>query len=705
MADLTLHDMDWQDFRDWDNERIMETYISSPEIDKQNDLIPTEAIKSAMDFYMKYGIYSYKHDEIPIGRPLSYCVKDGKVKLKVGIYDKLPMHNKVWKEIQEHGKKGTSSIRGEALDKKVVCDEGTCHNLINELGLWSVSWVGDNPANKDAVVSFVSMAKADDGDDPLIKQLKNVHNMLVQKYNGIARGKVGISGKFTLDDEVAAIREEEEEEEPEVEEEVEEEVVEDEQMEEAAEEGLVPEEAGVQEATPAEEAETVTQEAEEMTYASMSVPDEDEEPKPWAEQQDNAYARDYHYYQEVYSQWKQEQEDWYSRDIQYYGTKVPIWTNRRTGETLRPGHTPNFTTEPMPPNFEDYLTREDITRESAEFIAEAEGVNTDAWNDNDWQDYITELKNELPETPQPEPDPEPDTRSESQIAEDELREQQEAEAAMPDDAEAKKLLDEAQENWKKQGGEEKGVQITDEDLINQLGITQEQVDAWKDGTLGVEDTKTDELVPDMPEYDRTNYYANEQEWVNALMAGEDKLEPGEFYDYNVGVIIGNDGNVYDWRGTQLDMQTIWPSFYDGLTYTYDGTGLFMDESLGLYFDATSDIYYDYYGDAWSGQEVRDYYMSGGSRYTQDLGQMRMSGARDVYGTGYTQPMPGMTGGGGGYAEEEPVEEAPVEEEATEEYTIEEIDGLFCVMDAKGKKVKCYKTKKGAENRIKKLLGE
>ena len=76
MADLKLHDMDWQDFRNWDNGRIMETYISSPEIDKQNDLIPTEAMKNAMDFYMKYGIYSYKHDEIPIGRPLGYCLQD-----------------------------------------------------------------------------------------------------------------------------------------------------------------------------------------------------------------------------------------------------------------------------------------------------------------------------------------------------------------------------------------------------------------------------------------------------------------------------------------------------------------------------------------------------------------------------------------------------------------------------------------------------
>ena len=153
-------DTGWIVYRpEWYNERIMETYISSPVIDKQNDKIPTDTIKEAMDFYMKYGVYSYRHEEQPIGLPLAYKVKDKKVKIRVGIHDKLSMHNKIWDEIKEFGSKGASSIRGEAMDQEKVCDEETCHNQINELDLWSVSWVGDSPANPDATVREVAMAK------------------------------------------------------------------------------------------------------------------------------------------------------------------------------------------------------------------------------------------------------------------------------------------------------------------------------------------------------------------------------------------------------------------------------------------------------------------------------------------------------------------------------------------------------------------
>ena len=153
-------DTGWIVYRpDWYNERVMETYISSPIIDKQNDKIPTETIKESMDFYMKYGVYSYRHEEQPIGLPLAYRVKDNKIKVRVGIHDKLSMHNKVWKEIQEFGSSGASSIRGEAMDQEKVCDEESCHNQINELDLWSVSLVGDSPANPEATVREVAMAK------------------------------------------------------------------------------------------------------------------------------------------------------------------------------------------------------------------------------------------------------------------------------------------------------------------------------------------------------------------------------------------------------------------------------------------------------------------------------------------------------------------------------------------------------------------
>ena len=154
----------WKVYRkEWYNDRVMETYINSPIIDKQNDLIPTNVLEESMDFYMKYGVYSYQHEEIPIGLPLAYKIDDGKIKVKYGIHNQLEMHNKVWDEIKDFGTKGASSIRGETLSQDMVCPEGadTCFNKINDLGLWSVSWVGDNPANIEATVTEVAMAKAD----------------------------------------------------------------------------------------------------------------------------------------------------------------------------------------------------------------------------------------------------------------------------------------------------------------------------------------------------------------------------------------------------------------------------------------------------------------------------------------------------------------------------------------------------------------
>lgn len=155
-------DTEWTSVRNWYNGRVMDTYISAPIVDKQGDMIPTETIKDSMDFYMKYGIYAYKHDEIPIGQPLAWRIKNNKLLLRVGIHNKLDMHNKVWKEIQDFGNRGASSIRGEALNQNKVCPPGeSCFTKIDKLGLWSVSWVGDSPANPGATVQSVSMAKED----------------------------------------------------------------------------------------------------------------------------------------------------------------------------------------------------------------------------------------------------------------------------------------------------------------------------------------------------------------------------------------------------------------------------------------------------------------------------------------------------------------------------------------------------------------
>jgi hypothetical protein len=162
IKELTMGD-EWVTYRDdWYNERIMETFISAPVIDKQNDLIPTQTMEEAMDFFMKYGVYSFQHEEQPIGLPLAWKTENGKVKIKVGIHSGLEMHDYAWKQIKMYGTEGTSSIRGEATDQEKVCEGDTCHNKINELGLWSVSWVEDHPANPEAKVTEVNaMAKSE----------------------------------------------------------------------------------------------------------------------------------------------------------------------------------------------------------------------------------------------------------------------------------------------------------------------------------------------------------------------------------------------------------------------------------------------------------------------------------------------------------------------------------------------------------------
>ena len=179
----------WKVYRpDWYNDRVLETYISSPIVDKQNDKIKTETIKEAMDFYMKYGVYSYKHEEMPVGLPLAYKVKDGKVKIRVGIHNRLPMHDRVWEEMQIYGDKGGSSIRGEAEKQEKVCEGEVCHNNISELSLWSVSWVGNKPANPEATVTAVAAAKAEEPvkvtKQVTLDEIEGMVEKIIERKNG-----------------------------------------------------------------------------------------------------------------------------------------------------------------------------------------------------------------------------------------------------------------------------------------------------------------------------------------------------------------------------------------------------------------------------------------------------------------------------------------------------------------------------------------
>jgi len=94
------------------------------------------------------------------------------------------MHDKVWKEIGDYGPSGASSIRGEATDQEKVClSEDDCHNRINELSLWSISWVGDNPANPEAKVTEVAMAKSKSVQITL-DEVESMVEKIIERKNG-----------------------------------------------------------------------------------------------------------------------------------------------------------------------------------------------------------------------------------------------------------------------------------------------------------------------------------------------------------------------------------------------------------------------------------------------------------------------------------------------------------------------------------------
>lgn len=149
--------MSWRNERSWYNDRIFETFITEEKIDKQHDKISIEAFKEVMPWFMKYGAIHYKHTSIVFGEPLAWKVDGDKIKLKVGVHKKFPVHDDIWKEIQEYGERGTASIGGQSIMRDEKCNSKECWTDITKLGLWDVSWVGANPANTGAQVDKVNM--------------------------------------------------------------------------------------------------------------------------------------------------------------------------------------------------------------------------------------------------------------------------------------------------------------------------------------------------------------------------------------------------------------------------------------------------------------------------------------------------------------------------------------------------------------------
>jgi len=160
IVDGRIKNSPWLDERSWSNDRIVETFISSDAGDAHGDTIPQTALAKAMPWYMENGYYEWQHSGFPIGKAIAWRIEDGKIKIRVGIYDSVhsnnPAHDEAWNHIKRYGTRGMSSIKGSPNAQRKL--PGGLREL-SDMSMWGVGWVGDSGANPMADVTSVSIAK------------------------------------------------------------------------------------------------------------------------------------------------------------------------------------------------------------------------------------------------------------------------------------------------------------------------------------------------------------------------------------------------------------------------------------------------------------------------------------------------------------------------------------------------------------------
>lgn len=187
-----LKDTEWMDVSKWENDRIIETVISAPIKDSQNDLIETTAIANVLPWLTRHGYYEWMHTGFPIGKIIGWRLDGGNAMIRVGIHDtkssRMKIHDKVWKVIKEMGNRAFSSIKGLPEATRRVSSGSTSFTVIEEIGLYGVGWVGSNPANPEARVTWVNeLAKS---------QRQEVDALLMEINLGFAKAGVEESGRI-----------------------------------------------------------------------------------------------------------------------------------------------------------------------------------------------------------------------------------------------------------------------------------------------------------------------------------------------------------------------------------------------------------------------------------------------------------------------------------------------------------------------------
>ena len=146
----------------FDTDRKIKGCAHFPTIDKENELILSEAIRKALPQYMQHPILHIQHTERPVGTVTKAEIDaEGALLIEGTIFD-TPDTNDVWGDIQ-NGLLNKFSIFGRREQGSYECslhpDQRSSPCVTKALTLFSISIVGENAMNSK---TFLEVAKGGD---------------------------------------------------------------------------------------------------------------------------------------------------------------------------------------------------------------------------------------------------------------------------------------------------------------------------------------------------------------------------------------------------------------------------------------------------------------------------------------------------------------------------------------------------------------
>ncbi len=160
-----------------DKDRLVEGYASVEIVDRQGDIVPSEALQKAMLEYMKRGgLILYGHENKPVGKVLQWDVENHPdyevpaIKLIAQINSGYTLDDALWSMVKSKQLKGFS-IGGTAISTEERTKGNAKVRVLTGLELSEISIVSE-PANQGALITAVSVAKSDESIEDKLKKYK-----------------------------------------------------------------------------------------------------------------------------------------------------------------------------------------------------------------------------------------------------------------------------------------------------------------------------------------------------------------------------------------------------------------------------------------------------------------------------------------------------------------------------------------------------